>query len=295
MAKRYLQQINDRSYVIEQFDESVLEKNPYAAVWFVPPNTPHKSTFFVLTYIEEGEADIDLFSRRNGEIKTVAAKARDMLIIAPGDIYNYHVNPKTRYRHKDIYVFNELMRKCCDLVSEDLYETIIGGEYPEFFRLSAAAELSISEMMTSIVFEPISETNSAIHKSVVTYILGQYIATREYINSYPKWIKKLLGNLDKEYFLSLPIEEMVKDTGFSHGYVSSQFKRYMGVSLKKYVNKSKLSVAAAILLTSDCSIEDIVERLGFNTASNFINLFKAEFGTTPARYRKSHRSKSRII
>lgn len=287
MSKRYLQKINDKSYVIEQFDDGTLVNNPYAAVWFVPPHTPHKSTFFVITYIDEGEANIDLFSRRNGEIKTVAAKAKDVLIIAPDDIYHYHVNPKMRYCHKDLYVSDEQMRKCCDVISEGLYDKITDGEYPEFFRLSATAETSISEMMTAIVFEPVSKTNSAIHKSVISYILGQYIATTEYVNKYPKWIKKLLRNLDKESFLSLPIEKMVNGTGFSHSYVSSQFKRYMGVSLKKYVNKSKLSVAAEILLSSDCSIEDIVERLDFNTASNFINLFKAEYGITPGKYRKS--------
>jgi AraC-like DNA-binding protein len=66
----------------------------------------------------------------------------------------------------------------------------------------------------------------------------------------------------------------------------------MGMSLKKYVNKSKLLVAAAMLSSSDCSIEDIVERLDFNTASNFINLFKAEFGITPGRYRKARQGQA---
>ena len=85
---------------------------------------------------------------------------------------------------------------------------------------------------------------------------------------------------------------MVKATGFSHTYVSSQFKRYKGMSLKKYVNKSKLSIAAAMLASSDYTIEDIVGRLDFNTSSNFINLFKAEFGITPGKYRKSHQNQT---
>ena len=123
-------------------------------------------------------------------------------------------------------------------------------------------------------------------------MLGQYVAIKERFNNYPKWIKKLLRNLDKESFLTLPVEKMVQETGFSHSYVSAQFKRYMGMSLKKYVNKSKLLVAAAMLSSSDCSIEDIVERLDFNTASNFINLFKAEFGITPGKYRKARQSRA---
>ncbi len=291
MITRELQKIGNKSYVIEHFDESILVNKPYAARWFIPPRLPHKSTFFKITYIEEGEAEIDFFSRHGGNIKKVAVRAKDAFIITPQDIHNYHINLKMKYCHKDLYVSEELMHQCCKLISDDLYENITKGEYPEIFRLSTSTISSVSEMMVPIVFEPISEINSAIHRSIVMYMLGQYVAIKECFNSYPKWIKKLLGNLDKESFLILPIEEMVKETGFSHSYVSSQFKRYMGLPLKKYVNKSKLAIAAAILASSDYTIESIVERLDFNTASNFINLFKAEFGITPGKYRKSHQSK----
>lgn len=288
MAGRELQKIGNKTYVIDHYDESIIENNPYAAVWFVPPRVPHKATFFKITYIEEGEAELDFFSRNGGAIKKVALTAKDVFIITPKDIQNYHVNSKMKYCQKDIYISVNLMRQCCDLVSDDLYDDLLSDEFPAFFRLSTSTLSSISDMMTPIMFEPISKTNSAIHKSLIVYILGQYVATKEYFNNYPKWIKKLLRNLDKESFLTLPIEEMVKETGFSHTYVSSQFKRFKGMSLKKYVNKSKLSIAAAMLASYDYTIEDIVERLDFNTASNFINLFKAEFGITPGKYRKSY-------
>ena len=287
---RELQKIGGKSYVIEYFDESGLANKPYAAMWFVPPKTPHKSTFFKITYIEEGEAEIDFFSRRGGAIKKVSVKAKDAFIITPQDIHHYHVNLRKKYCHKDLYVSEELMRQCCSLISDDLYENITSGEYPEVFRLSTSTHSSISEMLVPIVFEPISKVNSAIHRSVVIYMLGQYTAIKQCFNSYPKWIKKLLRNLEKESFLTLPIEEIVKGTGFSHSYVSAQFKHYMGLPLKKYVNKSKLAIAAAMLASSDYTIEDIVERLDFNTASNFINLFKAAYGVTPGRYRKSRQN-----
>ena len=288
MIRRELQKIGNKTYVVDHYDESIIADNPYAAMWFVPPRVPHQSTFFKITYIEEGEVELDFFSRSGGGIKKVAVTAKDAFIITPKDIHNYNVNSKMKYCQKDLYIPEELMRKCCDLVDEDLYETITDREYPVLFRLSTSTLSSISDMMTPIMFEPISKTNSAIHKSLIVYILGQYVATKEYFNNYPKWIKKLLRNLDKESFLTLSIEEIVKETGFSHTYVSSQFKRYKGMPLKKYVNKSKLSIAAAMLASSDYTIEDIVERLDFNTPSNFINLFKAEFGITPGKYRKSH-------
>ncbi len=287
MVKRIVQKIGNESYIVKQFDEDVIAGNPYAAVWYVPPKTPHQSTFFKITYIEEGAAEIGFFSRNGSAIKKVSVTAKDVFIITPADIHNYHVDPKMKYSQRDLYISEDLMRQCCDLVSEDLYDRITGCDYPEVFRLSTSALSSISEMMKPIMFEPVSKVNSAIHKSIIVYILGQYVAIQECFNNYPKWIKKLLRNLDKESFLVLPVEEIVKETGFSHSYVSAQFKRFMGMSLKKYINKSKLFVASVMLASSDYTIEDIVERLDFNTASNFINLFKAEFGITPGKYRKA--------
>lgn len=294
VVKRDLRKIGSKSYMVECFDESIIVNNPYAAVWFIPPRLPHQSTFFKITYIEEGGATIDFFSRNSSGVRKVTVKAKDTFIITPKDIHNYHINSESKYSHKDIYVTEELMRECCSLVSDDLYDSITSGEYPTIFRLSTSTLSSISEMMMPIMFEPVSKVNAAIHKSIIIYILGQYVAIKECFNNYPKWIRKLLGNLDKESFLTLPIEEMVKGTGFSHSYVSSRFKHYMGMPLKKYVNKSKLSIAAAMLASSDCTIEDIVERLDFNTPSNFINLFKAEYGITPGKYRKSHQNSSEI-
>ena len=292
MIKWTEKKLGNETYVVKHFDEGVIAGNPYAAVWYVPPRTPHQSSFFKITYIEEGAAEIGFFSRNGRAIKKVSVTAKDAFIITPDDIHNYRVNPKMKYSQKDLYLSEELMRQCCDLVSEGLYDRITGGEYPDVFRLSTSAVSSISEMMTPIMFEPISKVNSAIHKSIIAYILGQYVAIKECFNNYPQWIKKLLRNLDKESFLILPVEEIVKGTGFSHSYVCAQFKRFMGMPLKKYINKSKLFIAAAMLSSSDCSIEDIVEKLDFNTASNFINLFKAEFGITPGRYRKSHQGQA---
>ncbi|MBO4251848.1 MAG: hypothetical protein J5911_04210, partial [Clostridia bacterium] len=104
MIKRYLQKVNNKSYVIEQYDKSIIQNNPYAAVWFVPPKIPHRSTFFKITYIEEGEANIDFFARSGAAIKQVAVKAKDAFIITPDDIHNYHVNPKMKYCQKDVYI-----------------------------------------------------------------------------------------------------------------------------------------------------------------------------------------------
>ena len=179
MVTRMEWKIGNESYMVRQFDEDVIANNPYAAVWFVPPRTPHQSTFFKITYIEEGEAEIGFFARSGKAIKKVPVKAKDAFIITPDDVHNYRVNPRIKYSHRDLYVSKDLMRQCCDMVSEDLYARITGGEYPEIFRLSTAAVTSISEMMTPIMFESISKVNSAIHKSIIIYILGQYVAIKE--------------------------------------------------------------------------------------------------------------------
>ena len=62
-------------------------------------------------------ARADFFSRISGGVRKVTVKAEDAFIITPKDIHNYHINGENKYSHKDIYVTDELMRECCNMVS----------------------------------------------------------------------------------------------------------------------------------------------------------------------------------
>ena len=67
-------------------------------------------------------------------------------------------------------------------------------------------------------------------------------------------------------------------------HFSRQFKKRTGFAPYEYLIKLRLSKAKA-LLSSDMSIADIANAVGFPNPSAFIRLFKKFENTTPNKYR----------
>lgn len=75
--------------------------------------------------------------------------------------------------------------------------------------------------------------------------------------------------------------------GVSRTYFSRCFKRAMKVGFAAYVNEVRLREAERLLLTTEKSVTEIAEEVGFSTASYFIGQFRALHGVTPHRYREA--------
>ena len=135
-----------------------------------------------------------------------------------------------------------------------------------------------------------SEKLDIIHKTLVCEFLAQHRIRKSVNTIFPKWISGLLRKLEDKDFVALSVEEMVKTTNYSHGYVTREFKKYMGCSIKQYIIRKRLGVATVLLTTTDLSIEEISDSLSFSTVSNFINTFKKRYHITPAKYRKMYGS-----
>lgn len=71
-----------------------------------------------------------------------------------------------------------------------------------------------------------------------------------------------------------------------------KFKKNLGLTPRAYIFKRKLALAAA-LLAQGGSVKEVCERCGFSDDSNFIVLFRRNFGMTPLKYKKQFESAGR--
>lgn len=268
--------------------EKLIENCPYGAMYFVPPTYPHKSTFYKITLICDGESDMEFYSRSGGEIKKMRLKRGHAFIITPQDVHNFVGTDWTSYCFRDVYITEDLMKRLCDNISDTLYDEIMGAEYPPVFKLTINTLFSILEMHSVIAFKPMSKENDAVHKVIATYLLGEYLEYGNENRNYPKWLRKFLESLEKEDFLMLSIEDMVKSINYSHSYVCREFKKYLKVPIKQYIIKQKLIYSCNMLTQTDQTLEEITARLNFSALSNYIFLFKREYGLTPGKYRREH-------
>ena len=73
--------------------------------------------------------------------------------------------------------------------------------------------------------------------------------------------------------------------GISLSNLSHQFKSYTGENISSYINALKMSYAKELLSSSDMTINEIAEKLGYFQTSSFIKRFKSIEGMTPREYR----------
>ena len=63
----------------------------------------------------------------------------------------------------------------------------------------------------------------------------------------------------------------------------------------KYIRLRRIESAKELLITTDYSITEIANRVGFSDYTYFLRVFKIETGTTCAQYRKEKKRKKRIL
>lgn len=95
-----------------------------------------------------------------------------------------------------------------------------------------------------------------------------------------EWIRI---NYDKR----LTVNQVAQTFNYNPDYLSNTFKKVTGVSLSKYINKMKISIAKKLLFNSGLSIREIAYKSGFDDEKYFMKLFKQLEDVTPSQYRNA--------
>lgn len=96
---------------------------------------------------------------------------------------------------------------------------------------------------------------------------------------------KLLRYIETNLHRPLTLEEMAEHIHMTPTYLCRIFKRETGLSPRRYVQKLRLEKAMERLACTDETVYAIAEQLGFESASYFARVFRAEQGMPPSVFR----------
>lgn len=85
-------------------------------------------------------------------------------------------------------------------------------------------------------------------------------------------------------------EDIATALSYHPYYLSRIFKTECGMPLHKYLISVRLKRGAALLASTDLSVKDISQAVGFCNSDHFSKRFSQNFGTTPTAYRRAHRT-----
>ena len=270
-----------------------IKKCPYSSHILVPPTDVHKTTFFVLSFVEKGEATIEFYDKDDNKKKTITVVENTCFFSYPFVAMKY-ISYSKDLSYRNIMVNEKVMMECSNFLHPGLYDDLLNLEYPPVFHISPPSIIYLAECASALEGANKNKQKDAAHRSLVCSLLNQYLVSKTTNNIFPIWINGFLRSLEDEEFLSKSVEDMVKSTNYSHGYVNREFKRCIGCSIKQYIIRKKLDRATVLLTTTSYSIEEISDILKFGNASNLIIIFKKRYGLTPAKYRKLYGSSIQV-
>lgn len=100
-------------------------------------------------------------------------------------------------------------------------------------------------------------------------------------------LRRVKAHMEEHYAENITLESMAAMIYMNPYYFSSFFKKHTGKNFKQYLTEERMKQALRLLLETDLMIYEIAERVGYNNARHFSDMFKKMYGKLPQEYRQS--------
>jgi len=164
---------------------------------------------------------------------------------------------------------------------ESMRQAMEFGASNYILKLSMSVK-DLRETLTKISAE-LSVSQSAGRNQLMSIAQQDQISTLDKI-THPE-VKKIILYIEKHYKEDIKLSSLARHVMMGENYVSALFKKKTGETLIHYLHRIRIEKAIEYLLTTDLSVSQIGQNVGFMNDNYFIKIFKRMMGTTPSQYR----------
>ncbi len=93
----------------------------------------------------------------------------------------------------------------------------------------------------------------------------------------------------ENHYANGSMQELADRMGYPDYYISRLVRKRTGLTFTELLQKRKLQQAVYFLEQTPLSVEQILERIGYENSSYFYRKFRAQYGCSPKEYRDGHR------
>ncbi len=164
-------------------------------------------------------------------------------------------------------IFNTLLRKAAEQ----------GAVHPVYLDELSSRFAQKIETLTSV------EEHSLEREMLYKYCL----LVRNYsVKGYSPAIQRTLNQISIDLTGDLSLQNLSEKFNISAGYLSTLFKKEVGMTLTDYVNQKRIDHAILLLNATNLQIQTISSSCGFHDINYFTRIFKKLKGMTPKKYRE---------
>lgn len=99
-------------------------------------------------------------------------------------------------------------------------------------------------------------------------------------------LREILKYVEEHYQHDITIQSIAKKFFLNPNYLSQLFKKELNITFTDYMTNTRINAAKRLLYTTNLSIGEIADRIGYRDYFYFIRIFKKMTSQTPGQYRK---------
>lgn len=272
--ERYLMMESDIKSLSFQLES--ITKSKYDSDWH---STLHTHPFTELFYVVDGKGEFNIQGQR------FPVKPNDFVIINPQVEHTELSSPDEPLEYIVLGI-NGLSFSNLTPVSE-------GGHPFSFFNLRDEQK-DILRYLNAMVQEATSQSMSyeLVCHNLLEILLIKILRHQHFDLEVEKQSKAtkdisfIKHYLETYYHESIQLEDLASMTHLSRFYISHSFKKEIGMSPMEYLIDIRIKESKILLRTTNYSISQVADIVGFTTPTYFSKQFRKSTGISPTDYRE---------
>ena len=107
------------------------------------------------------------------------------------------------------------------------------------------------------------------------------------LKDYSLLIQKVITRVESDLTADQTLNAHAQLLNVSPSYLSTLFRKEVGITLTEYVNRKRIEYGVMLLNTTNMQIQTIAQHCGISDINYFTRIFKKQIGKTPKEYRNS--------
>ena len=110
----------------------------------------------------------------------------------------------------------------------------------------------------------------------------------------PKLVSQAVGYIQANLYNKFNLDDLATFLNINKDYLQRIFKKTRGRTIFNYVQYMRVNSAKELLISTNLTIKEVSSLLQFSSPAHFVKVFKDQFGTTPANFRKKYASNPEV-
>ncbi|WP_455542341.1 PocR ligand-binding domain-containing protein [Intestinibacter sp.] len=123
---------------------------------------------------------------------------------------------------------------------------------------------------------------SYLNKFILELVDDIFILTQ---NKQVSLLKEARAFISNNYDQNITIEDVAESVCLSSSYLSHLFREKLNCTVNNYITRVRIEKSIELMSMRELSVQEISEKVGFNSQSYFTKIFKKYIGVTPITYR----------